>query len=119
MPTGVVCRECGSSEFKTYWQTFTNGTRDVRAECAKCGAFAHYLPQALAHKHKQADATPKHMPAPKDSDVWLGLVRLADGVWRAVAKATTLAKLWDVILSHPSWPAEWLLVPSEDPSPKK
>jgi hypothetical protein len=42
---GLVCRGCGRATFKTRWQTFANGTKHIKQDCATCGAFQRYLPQ--------------------------------------------------------------------------
>jgi hypothetical protein len=40
---GLACAGCGATEIRTWWQTFANGTKHVRAECARCGRFLRYL----------------------------------------------------------------------------
>jgi hypothetical protein len=45
-PAGLACKRCGSSAIKTRWQTFRDGGRHLRAECAVCGTFRRYLAQA-------------------------------------------------------------------------
>jgi hypothetical protein len=51
---GVVCPDCGAAEFRTFWQTFANGTRHVRLDCTTCGQFVRY-----AKQHRDAPE-PKH-----------------------------------------------------------
>src|SRR6266542_5977771 len=105
LPDGIVCRKCGAAEFRTYWQTFANGNRHVRADCARCGAFVRYLKQEGApepkFEPKRPDASAAATAAPADDAEWVGWIRPADGRWRPVALAATLGKCWDVLLTCP------------------
>jgi hypothetical protein len=113
-----ACRKCGGVAFTTRWQTFSDGTRHVRMECAACGAFARYLPQrpdGAPHYRVEVSSLPSSHPAvqpPPVEFVWVGMVRTSDMIWRVVGTAPTLKRCWDVLLSHPSegdrlaWPCE-------------
>ena len=104
---GLCCRRCGASAFKTAWQTFSNGTRHVRMSCARCGQFARYLKPEGAPEPRVEFApagTPENRlqaPVPAERWEWVGLIRLEDQVWRAVAKAPTLERCWDTLLHYP------------------
>jgi hypothetical protein len=113
-----TCRSCGSATYRTSWQTFGNGTRHLRMECADCGVFARYLkqrPDGSPEFRMEVSALPATHPAVQPSPVghvWVGMVRAADQVWRVVGQAATLERCWDVLLSHPcegdrlAWPCE-------------
>lgn len=45
LPEGVQCPRCGYLSAHVLWQTFSNGTKHRRANCAECGTFIVYLPQ--------------------------------------------------------------------------
>ncbi len=51
----VTCPECGVPAIQS-WQTFTNQTRHIRADCPKCGKFLRYTPQT-ADAIRAADET--------------------------------------------------------------
>jgi hypothetical protein len=114
---GLCCRGCGASAFRTLWQTFTDGARHVRMECSRCGTFARYLKQDGAPEPRVELAPPdtprnrRGAPVPEDKWEWIGLVRQEDQVWRAVAKALTLERCWDVLLHYPGEP-DLLCMPS-------
>jgi hypothetical protein len=114
---GLACRRCGATAFRTAWQTFANGTRHVRADCAGCGTFARYLKQAGSPDFKSEMApagTPANLrrpPTPESDWEWLGLVRLADQQWRPVALAPSLARCWEALLTYPGEP-DRLCIPS-------
>jgi hypothetical protein len=55
---GVACRHCGAAEFTTAWQTFSDGTKHIRMDCARCGAFARWVSQ----KDRRSRATSRHPP---------------------------------------------------------
>src|SRR6185312_6957850 len=112
---GLVCRRCGGARFRTSWQTFSDGTRHVRADCAACGAFVRYLKQPGApeprHEPQRADASrPSLAPLPV-SWRWIGWIRQADRVWRPVAEAATLEGCWDTLLHYPG-EGDRLCIPS-------
>jgi hypothetical protein len=44
---------------------------------------------------------PKNFEPPPDGWDWLGHIRQADGVWRAVALTGSLASCWDALLAYP------------------
>lgn len=46
----IVCKKCGSLEYRTEAVTFKNGTHHVAASCQHCLAFIQYLPQGLPPK---------------------------------------------------------------------
>jgi hypothetical protein len=102
---GLCCRRCGASAFTTCWQTFANGTKHVRMDCGRCGAYVRYLKQQGAPEPKVQFApadTPRNRlapPTPADAWEWVGMIRLEDQVWRAVAKAPTLERCWDSLLT--------------------
>ena len=39
------CSHCGSAAAAYRWQTFANGTRHIRVNCGRCGAYVRYAPQ--------------------------------------------------------------------------
>lgn len=41
----VSCDRCGATDFTVRWQTFANGTRHIRVNCGRCGAYVRYAPQ--------------------------------------------------------------------------
>ena len=41
----VPCDRCGGTDFTVRWQTFANGTRHIRVNCGRCGAYVRYAPQ--------------------------------------------------------------------------
>jgi hypothetical protein len=45
------CKHYKSTNLTTRWQVFADGTRHLRQECARCGAFRRYLPQRKAVPH--------------------------------------------------------------------
>jgi hypothetical protein len=95
---------------KTTWQTFADGSKHIRAECSKCGAFLRYLKQpakvpveeVLAYLTPAGpDAHPANTAPLPESWEWLGHVRQSDGLWRPVALCSTLAACWDSLLTFP------------------
>jgi hypothetical protein len=123
---GVACGSCGGTEGRTFWQTFADGTRHVRLECARCKRFIRWLPQHKHEKPEQEEDEPVGYYTKRPADVhagevkvpgsgwcWIGYVRLADEVWRPVALATSLARAWESLLSWPGRP-EVLILPSRD-----
>jgi hypothetical protein len=121
VPDGLLCPKCGAAEFRTAWATFKDGSRHVRADCAKCGAFVRFLKQSPDAPDFRYEATtvtasmPADHPArkaPPDGWTWIGLVRLDDGHWRAVATSTTLARCWDALLHYPGV-GDLLCIPSK------
>jgi hypothetical protein len=84
---GIACSRCGSAEL-------VENARDL--DCADCGCPRVWLDQ-------RRDKLP--LPC-----AWIGLVRLADKRWRAVAYAETLEKCWDALQTWPlsgdrmAWP---------------
>jgi hypothetical protein len=105
---GLVCPGCGAAEFKTRCQEFRDGTRHVRADCARCGKFVRYLkqpggPDFKLERYRPDPDQPDH-PAhepPPESWRWVGFIRQADRVWRPVAEAPTLGRCWDALLHYP------------------
>jgi hypothetical protein len=121
---GVACPQCGAAEFRTYWQTFADGSRHVRVDCARCKKFVRYAKQtadAPEHKHEpvaaDVPAWRKAAPVPQDKWDWLGLIRQDDNAWRPVALAPTLARAWDALLHYPGQ-GDLLCVPTR-PVPKE
>lgn len=51
----VSCDRCGGTDFTFRWQTFANGTRHIRVNCGRCGAYARYATQT-AENIARADA---------------------------------------------------------------
>jgi hypothetical protein len=104
-PNPAACAGCGGLTFTTTWQTFANGTRHVRMNCAACGRFQRYLPQdrdgrpAYRHETRPADAHAAELRPPPASWCWIGYVRPGDGVWYAVAQTASLAGCWDALLT--------------------
>jgi hypothetical protein len=120
----ITCPKCGGATFKTAWQRFKNDTRHVRMSCAGCGAFMRYLPQkadgtpAYRHEARPEDAHAKHLEPPTGEKWdWLGFVRQADGVWRPIARASTLEGCWDALLT--TWQRGDLLAMPVRRSPNK
>jgi hypothetical protein len=121
VPAGIACSGCNGTTFKTSWQTFANGTRHLRMDCAECGRFVRFTkqtPAALsaaveAEAEKATESPPWHFdPRPSDANAretapppfgweWLGHIRQADGVWRPVALASTLHGCWCALLTYP------------------
>jgi hypothetical protein len=106
--TGVICARCRGVTFRTSWQTFSNGTKHIRMECAVCKAFVKYLKQqkedgtpGYRHEPAVADANESSLKAPTDGEHWLGYVRQSDGVWRGVALAADLGGCWEALLTYP------------------
>jgi hypothetical protein len=116
---GLACRGCGAAEVKTRWQEFKDGSRHIRAECARCGGFLRYLTQPLQVPVEEvlavltpADDMANRIPMapPPEGWQWVGHVRLADGVWRPVALASSLTACWDSLLRFPGR-ADLLCIP--------
>lgn len=42
---GPRCGYCGSTRMKLSWQTFSNDTTHIRADCADCEHYVTYVPQ--------------------------------------------------------------------------
>jgi hypothetical protein len=101
LPEGLRCPKCGESRFKTVWQTFANGTRHVRADCAKCKTFVRYLKQDGApepeYRPRQPGASAYAYKAPPSDFWWIGYIRPDDGLWYAIALARTPGQCWDVL----------------------
>jgi hypothetical protein len=112
----LACR-CGATTFRTSWQTFRNGTKHVRMDCAACGRFIRYLKQPGGPEPRlelPPSDLPDHRrwsPTPEESWEWIGLHRGVDGLWRPVALAPTLERCWDCLLSFPS-EGDLLAIPS-------
>jgi hypothetical protein len=106
-PPGLRCPKCQATEFTTTWQTFSNGTRHVRADCAHSGAYVRYLPRggdgtpAYKLELRPPDASAISMAPPAPDAEWIGWVRPADGKWRPVALAQTLSRAWEALLHFP------------------
>jgi hypothetical protein len=115
-PEGLRCPKCGGTAFKTFWQTFADGSKHVRADCAACGAFVRYLKQPgspdFKHEPRKPGAHIDELAAPPDSWCWIGMIRQADELWRAVAMAPTLGRCWDCLLTYPG-EGDRLCVPSK------
>jgi hypothetical protein len=99
---GLSC-VCGSAEFRTAWQTFSDGSKHVRATCADCGRFVRWLPHPPAARLERTALPADHpaVQAPPPAWTWVGAVRPVDGIWRVVAVAATLEGCWDALLSNP------------------
>jgi hypothetical protein len=119
-PNGLLCRKCGAAEFRTHWQTHSNGSQHVRADCARCGHFVRWLKQSPSqpdYRYEPSPVTttmPAHHPArkaPPDVWTWIGLVRLDDGLWRPVATSRTQEGCWDTLLHYPG-EGDRLCIPS-------
>jgi hypothetical protein len=102
---GATCKRCGATTFRTFTQTFRDGTKHLRVECAGCGTFQRYAPQsgpeAMRYQPRPADAHKEETTPPPSRWPWVGMIRLADGVWRAVALADDLGRCWDALLHYP------------------
>jgi hypothetical protein len=122
VPLGLKCPKCGGTEFKTWWQTFANGTRHIRADCAACRAFVRYLKQPDSpepkYQPRRPDASKESLAPPPADWQWLGWVRQGDGIWRSVALCPTLARCWDTLLHYPG-EGDLLCIPTrpEDAKP--
>jgi hypothetical protein len=102
----VLCKNDLLKLVPFVWQTFANGTRHVRADCASCKGFVRYLKQTATapdylHRPLPPDAHLEARKAPPAGWDWLGWIRQHDGVWRPVALARTLACCWDALLHYP------------------
>ena len=110
--------------FKTTWQTFSNGTRHVRMDCAACGRLQRYLPQgrggkpAYRYEPRPADAHADELRPPPESWTWIGYVRPGDGVWYPVVQAAGLAACWDALLTT-HMVGDRLCMPSAPPAPRR
>jgi hypothetical protein len=68
--------------------------------CASCGAFIRYLPRDRL-KIERTDKPANHpalKPPPAGAE-WLGFIRASDQRWRLVTMASTLAGVWDGLLT--------------------
>ena len=45
-----ACRHCGSADRRYTWQELANGTRHIRADCARCGRYVCYAPQTPGNR---------------------------------------------------------------------
>jgi hypothetical protein len=82
-------------------------------DCGRCGAFIKYLKQQpetvppgevlarAAYTPAGPEASRMNTRPPPEGWQWVGHIRLADGLWRPVALASTLADCWDALLCHP------------------
>jgi hypothetical protein len=68
----------------------------------------------FAHEQRPADAHRDNLKPPTASWWWQGLIRQADGVWRPVALARTLAACWDALLTYPG-KGDLLCIPTRPP----
>ena len=64
-PDGLLCLHCGAAAFRTSWQSFANGTRHVRADCARCGAFVRWPIFRSAARRLSAITLPTGCPISK------------------------------------------------------
>jgi hypothetical protein len=94
------CRRCRSVERRYYWQTCSNGVKQVKAECSGCGGNLGFLPQTTANI---ALANAGSSPAPL-LDLLLALeqagvesVRDANGVVRYVPQQRMTPTLWGLV----------------------
>src|SRR5262245_17369846 len=90
-PQGLLVPRCGVAEHMTTKQVFRDNTEHIKLTCARCNKFLRYLKQEDAPDFKYEPAPPtthksNSKPPPQSWD-WLGLIRLSDGKWRAVALA--------------------------------
>jgi hypothetical protein len=62
------CRRCRGTQFRMVPQTFRDGTKHRRAECAACGRFLRYLPRRDGTAQRQAlPVVPLAAQAPRPS----------------------------------------------------
>jgi Zn ribbon nucleic-acid-binding protein len=112
---GVVCPGCRATEFRSSWQTFKGGKTHCRLDCAQCGRFVQWAPKESCH-FKRLEPRPAGRPQPKPMDLercdWIGLVRPDGGDWHAVARAATLPRCWDALLTCPML-GDHLIIPTE------
>jgi hypothetical protein len=115
-PEGLLCPKCGKSAFRTFWQTFADGNKHVRCNCAKCGAFVRYLPKPggpeCRYEPRKPNAHAAEMAPPPEGWVWIGMIRQSDKQWHAVAMAPTLDRTWDALLHYPGT-GDYLCFPSK------
>jgi hypothetical protein len=52
------CRRCGSTALHHAWQRFAGGTRHVREDCARCGAYRRYAPRTPLYARLADEASP-------------------------------------------------------------
>jgi hypothetical protein len=120
---GLSCPACQGTEFTTCWQTFKDGTRHARLDCARCKRYVRYLPRGgppgapdFQLRRRPADAHRCETAPPPPGWVWIGYLRSHDGLWRPVAMAEDLAGLWNALLG--SWQVgDVLAVPVMPPTP--
>ncbi|HEX5271849.1 MAG TPA: hypothetical protein VFW33_15230 [Gemmataceae bacterium] len=114
-PLGLSCPKCGATAFKTFWQTFENGTRHVRCDCAECGAFVRYLKQPGAPEPKYEPRKPTahagELATPPADWHWIGLIRQDDEMFHPVALAPTRDRCWDALLHFPG-EGDRLIIPT-------
>lgn len=68
VPSAPACGHCGGINLTLKWQTFDNGTKHIRANCAKCSAYVTYVPQttenlALVEKASAPDGQMSLFPS--------------------------------------------------------
>jgi hypothetical protein len=113
-PPGVRCPACGRCEL-----TLGADARGRAAlSCAGCRTFVRLL-------WRHGDPEPGFEPcppgaskyaqdAPPAGSWWLGMIRQADAVWRAVALTPTHAGCWDALLTY-FGEGDRLTVPTDPP----
>lgn len=114
---GVRCASCGSAELRGVYHAVGEAVR-MRLECARCARFLRWVPepgQGPPYYTEPAppDAHARERAAPPKGTAWLAHLRQADGVWRPVALAATLAGAWDAVLGLPGR-GDVLIVPVSD-----
>jgi hypothetical protein len=97
-PRATIACECGA----TMGRTFREPTGLVRMDCDDCGKPLWRMETAcLRYEFRPPDAHRFELePAPASWE-WIGFIRQADGIWRAVALAGDLGRCWDCLLSFP------------------
>jgi hypothetical protein len=112
---GLLCPACGGTEAKTYRDRL-DGIDLMRLECADCGRLLRHLEMSGELRFEPApdDAHRAEKAPPGPGWKWIGLVRLADNVWRAVALADSLGRCWDCLLTYPGV-GDRLAIPTRPP----
>jgi hypothetical protein len=99
---GLCCPSCGATEARTSRECL-DGVDLMRLACAGCGRLLRHLEMSGPLRFEPApdDANRAEKAPPGPGWGWIGMVRLSDNVWRAVALADSLGRVWDCLLTYP------------------
>jgi hypothetical protein len=101
---GLTCPGCGAIGATSTLQTLRGGMKVIRLNCAACNRFLRHVDvQGRNFRYEPAppDAAKPDVAPPPASWQWLGFIRQADRVWKAVALTDSLASCWDALLTYP------------------